>query len=104
VCDIAIQLGVVLLLAAVRGITKTGYAALSRTNSFRNIDKSSSEASTPTGGGDVFWYGVCRESQVRLIGVEHHLRGATIGGKPSRTRGGYLQRSPLVGLSDFQYP
>jgi hypothetical protein len=52
----------------------------------------SDEASTPTIGGDAFRTELTRESQVWLIGVERHLRGATGGGDPSHHHGGDLQR------------
>jgi hypothetical protein len=46
---------------------------------FCNIDKSSSEASTPASGGDTFQNGTRRESQVPLIRIEPLIRGATVG-------------------------
>jgi hypothetical protein len=56
----------------------------------------------PNSRGWRFWYGARSKSQVRLIRVKSHPRGATVGGKSSPTTEGYLKRPPQVGALDPQ--
>jgi hypothetical protein len=51
----------------------------------------------PNSRGWRFRCGARWELQVRLIEVQSHLRGATVGGEPSPIGEGYLKRPPLMG-------
>jgi hypothetical protein len=86
---------VVILLTKVRGITMTDCTVISCACLFLQIATIMIEAQfQPQLTGVTL---SIKSSQVRLIGVEYRLRGATVGGEPSSPSEVYLKQAPQVG-------